>query len=118
MAWAFLALVACDHDPLGELREYGRAAIAATPVRAAFFTIPLTASVSAEDLSGTWLAGRERVTRWPALDAIGGKCPEWLVTLGPRQTDEARARCGPAFAEERQIQEWHILKTLPPHITH
>ncbi len=79
LAWAFLALLTMKQDPWGQLREYGRGAIEAAPLREAFAKIPAEGWVMAEDNTGPWLARRRETTRYPERVLFGDRCPDWLV---------------------------------------
>ena len=111
IAWALLALLAWDHDPWGDLREYARGAVDSAPVRLALGEIPTDAAVSADELTGPWLAGRLEVTRWPALEELGGHCPVWLALRGPDAMEKAKEVCGTVGMSTRQIGDWHFVQT-------
>jgi hypothetical protein len=108
--WAGLALLAWDHDPWGDLRAYAHGAVDAAPVRGRMSEVPPEASVSGDELSGTWLAGRERVTRWSQLAPFGGHCPEWLV-LRASELDDARRTCGAVAVSTRVVGDWVFVQT-------
>jgi uncharacterized membrane protein len=88
--WAFLALLAMDHDPWGEIRDFYHEALNRSSVRAEMASTSELDSVSADERSGTWLAGRLRVTRWPDVSAFAGQCPDWvwLDGSGPRNLEK------------------------------
>lgn len=87
-AWAFLALLSMDQDPIAQFREYGRGAVESRRVVERMKAVPPEAKVMADELSGPWLAGRRFITRAPALHFFEG-CPDWMVLRG----DEAIPRC-------------------------
>lgn len=116
IAWAGLALLAWDHDPVGALREYGRGARDMAPVRQALAEIPLQDGVLADELAGPWIAGRLQAARWPAVEALsgapgGGKCPRWVVLRSPVQLELTRKICGADIAAARIEGEWRIMET-------
>lgn len=112
IVWAVLALLAWDHDPVGALREYGRGAIAAAPVRAALGQIPEGDGVLADELAGPWVAGRLQAARWPAVEALaGGRCPRWAVLRSAAQLEQTRKVCGDGeFKSVREVGEWRVVE--------
>ena len=79
MVWVLFALLRMDFDPIGELRTDWAGYRSQAQVRSELQKIPLEASVSADELTGTWVAGRKWVTRWPDLSLIPKACPDYLV---------------------------------------
>jgi uncharacterized membrane protein len=114
IAWALLALLAWDHDPWGEWREYWDATRAESQARVALSSLPAEASVSADELAGPWVAGRARVTRWPALAILGGHCPEWVAVRGDEQMAQVDQLCQGKLQLRESVAEWRIYSKLPP----
>jgi uncharacterized membrane protein len=110
IAWAGLALLAWDHDPVGAMREYGRGAVEMAPVRRALAEIPVEDGVLGDELAGPWIAGRLQAARWPAVDALAsGRCPRWVVLRSAAQLELTRKVCGGGeFASEHVVGEWRV----------
>jgi hypothetical protein len=110
VAWAGLALLAWDHDPIAQLREYARGAVEAAPVRAAIASIPASDGILGDELCGPWISGREIAARWPSLDGIGGRCPRWVVLRSVEQLELTRRVCGSSRPfSENEIGSWRLL---------
>jgi hypothetical protein len=77
--WALFSMVQMDHDPIADFREYRQEAIKMEWVRNKIQELPIEASVVAEDLAGTWIAGRKNVTRWPETVILPNQCPEFII---------------------------------------
>jgi hypothetical protein len=69
-----------DDDPLANLRHSFIDSRQTVQVRQAIQAIPSAAAVVADELAGTWVAGRKWVTRWPDLRLLPGQCPQYIVS--------------------------------------
>jgi hypothetical protein len=109
VAWALWAVLAWDHDPIGALRQYSREAAAQSEARGFLAALPSEASVSADELAGTWVANRRLVTRWAALAPFEGRCPDWIVVRGPEAfAGVEHAACNGRMRKEREIGDWKV----------
>jgi hypothetical protein len=78
-AWALVALISLDQDPWNQMREYWRQAWDAAPARKVMMALPVNEGIAADELAGTWVAGRLLVTRWPDLSFFQDNCPHWVI---------------------------------------
>ena len=78
-SWALVNLLIMDFDPVGECREYHAQASTQTEVREMMKKIPISAAVMADDLAGTWVAGRRSIMRWPETSLLPFGCPNFIL---------------------------------------
>jgi uncharacterized membrane protein len=81
-AWALVNLLWFAQDPWGQFREYSAEAHSRSAIRQRLAEIPVSESVAADEMAGSWVAGRLKVTRWADLSAFEGGCPDWVITVG------------------------------------
>lgn len=101
-AWALLALLSWDHDPVAQLREYASGARARTPFRSVLAEIPGQDRVQADELAGPWVASRLEITRRPD-PLLSGMQPDWLVL---HQAAPAAPRGYEPFAHDAEWSLW------------
>jgi hypothetical protein len=77
--WAVFSLLRMDHDPIGDFREFSKDSEQWTEVRAKIREIPNEGSLVADELAGTWVAGRQWITRWPDTTLIPNQCPQFIL---------------------------------------
>ncbi|MBC7693220.1 MAG: DUF2079 domain-containing protein [Methylotenera sp.] len=78
--WAFLSVLSMSQDPWNQMRSDLKEGVEKTQVRKNFLALPADARVVADEGTGTWLASRQFLSRWPDLSALPGECPDWIVT--------------------------------------
>lgn len=93
IAWALVMLFSLEQDPVGSWMEYASSTQETRNTRAFFNSIPKSASVTADTLTGTWLVGRERISLWPDFSALKGACPDWLVLTDAEALNESAKNC-------------------------
>lgn len=79
--WAIFSLFKMDQDPIADMREFYQGAKKMCEIRSRLKEIPTEDSLIATELSGTWVAGRKSVTRWPHTEFIPNRCPDRVVIL-------------------------------------
>jgi uncharacterized membrane protein len=77
--WAIFSLFLWDHNPIHDYREYHREAQQTVEVRAKIQGLPQDAAIVADELAGTWVAGRKWVTRWPEIHLLPNQCPDYIL---------------------------------------
>ncbi|MEO5970963.1 MAG: hypothetical protein ABIQ95_13625, partial [Bdellovibrionia bacterium] len=86
--WALMGLIAMDFDPIAEYREYQAQSIRRLEAIKLIDTIPPEAAVMADELAGTWIAGRRWVTRWPDTRLLPLDCPDYVLVEDPSNQKE------------------------------
>lgn len=112
-AWALLALLAWDHDPIGLIREYGLEAWTQTGARTLLGDLPVKDSVVADELAGPWVANRLEVMRWPELETWNGQCPMWIVVREGSDTPSPKSICGLSTDLIRTDGYWRVYRHGP-----
>jgi uncharacterized membrane protein len=81
--WPIFALLRMDHDPVGDFREYWKRSKETAEIREKIKGIPNHFTVIADELAGTWIAGRPTICRWPDVSLIPAQCPDVLLIRNP-----------------------------------
>lgn len=99
--WALFSLLRWDHNPFCDLQDYWKQANEQFLVRTHLQSIDPKARVSADEITGTWVASREWVTRWPSTLLLPGDCPDHILIQVPEQESPSAknlkailSRCG------------------------